>query len=179
MNTDTQLVQQSLEQATTPATREPGELTGETVELRDSWLALSRLLAAADGDFDGQAFLAQWPQAAARPPRWQDRVWALAAALLLAVTASWAGQRHGGGVDKSPGSDLAAAANSHVSAPDPSAAEGAAAREYNWDDSFDEQLTQVDEAIARLRSPWRDDDSSLLVLNEQLQQIGQELDGGL
>ena len=178
MNTDTQLAQQALEQATAPLAREPGALAGETAELRDGWFALSRLLAAADGDFDDQALLAQWPQVAAPSQRWQDKVLALAAALLLAVTASWASYRHRGGVDKSPGPDLVAA-HSNVPTPEPSTVDGAAVREYNWDDSFDEQLTQVDETIARLRSPWRDHDSSLLVLNEQLQQIGQELDGGL
>lgn len=196
--------QAQLEQATSRVPAAGGSLDPETAELRATWEAFGRLLDAADQDFDEAAFR-QRLATVARPPRRHSSAWvavlAAAALVLLTVTIGWwAVQRLGAGsgpaspeIVETPAPQVDQVATDRTRTPAPAAPDSgsappkeslatdtvAADAELSWDDQWDERLAQVDRVLIGLRTCSYSGDASLQMLDEQLQQIGKDLERGL
>jgi hypothetical protein len=178
MNESTQLWQRRVERITSRPAAADETWEPQTAELREGWSALSQLLEAADTDFDEQTMLVQ-VQARRHPKgrRWIG-VAALAASLLLAVSALpiWSPSV------QPPSRPLAPELANSPSQPTSSAALSVAPSsnsEFPWDDAWDEKLAQIDQSFVSLRSGSDLSDPSLQIASEHLQQLGRELNAEL
>ena len=178
MNEQTELWQRQLEQATRRHPTADETLDAETADLREGWLALGSLLEAADEDFAEQTLPVQIQSARHQQRRRWLGIVALAASLLLAVSAAWIGLRSrqqprlpstpevAGSPSQSARPRSPTPPSKNISSPD---------GEICWDDAWDEKLAQLDQSFVSL-CRWSDlGDTSLQIVDQQLQQISQEM----
>jgi hypothetical protein len=156
---------------------------GEERELRENWLALSRLAerAAAQQHFDEAAFLAKVSDPVVTVPAasrrgWQILIGALAASVLIALLAAGyvAGERWMKSLADGPRSRPAVGERPLEH---PLVAPGAVP-DLRWDDSLDLRLDYVQLTMYELESARYSGDRSLQALGAQLEQFGSEIDGG-
>jgi hypothetical protein len=154
----------------------------ETVQMREGWLALTRLLAAAESEIDSANLVP--PVRPAPAPRQRRIVLALAvaASFLLAVPIlHWLTTNRSGSHLSSP-----QARNVPRMASEPvvdGAASGLPAPltrddETLWEDDVDEQLATAQNNLFRLRWDPAGDQAIFNTLQLQLQQIRSEIDAG-
>jgi hypothetical protein len=112
-----------------------------------------------------------------QPPRRHARVWAAvlatAALLLIAVTVAWLVAPRTGVDDRVATPEIvpqAAPQTGHAAA-----VATAVEAELRWDDPWEDRLAQVDRAIAGFSLHSYSGDASLQVLDEQVSQIGKDL----
>ena len=179
MNESTEQLLAKLEQATAPETPEP--LGDETATLRESWLALGKLLDAADLESAQLPARPQRTRRAGLPPGF---IAALAASLLVAL-AAWAILKRGSNLIE-PKQEVAVPTELPAPALDitevaeaPRADESDdAVDEFSWDDSFDEQLAATSQAIRSVQADWTGGDRRYSVLLDQFEQFDAELSEG-
>jgi hypothetical protein len=176
MNDESKRWQTQLEQATARCTMPEQAGDAETAELREGWTALTRLLEAADSDFDAVSVTGLVAPVARSTRRLWATLVSLAAALLLAVTAGWAWQRyHRVAAPESP--------QFVESRPQPQPiAPAVVATEFGdlvWNDSWDEKLARIDQAIVGLDTSTTTADSAVNVLDSALRSFGQDLNNEL
>jgi hypothetical protein len=172
MNDEDKRWQLQLEQATSRCSATERAEDAETAALREGWTSLTRLLEAADRDFDASS-VATLVAPVARSTRhvWGTLV-SLAAALLLAVMTGWAWQRY----HHTP---LPEAPQIVESSPQPKRADSpkgtTESGDLLWNDSWDEKLARIDQAIVGLDSSTTTADGAVNVLDSALRSFGQDL----
>lgn len=175
-----------LEAQLTAATARRGSdaliVEAETRELRAGWLSLGRSLAAENHDWDEAALIARLtaalPQQVALPqeqPPATLQAWlvtsALAAALLLCAGLTLYRTQVPAGKHGLPLASSLPMAASEAAPP------GALAPRA-WNDPLDEQIAQAALRIESFHPGWHDLDGSFSALNEQLDTLSRDLDGG-
>jgi hypothetical protein len=153
---------------------EPLRAEGEETLLRESWLALGRLLDAANDDFDEAALLARLrieapeEKSASRRSRPLTRWIGLAAlaASLLAAAIVW---RLAIG-DRDP-----AAITSQTASNESSSQKDPFAEQFAWDDAFDERLADAGEQLIYAAGDWRGYDAPYAAIDQRLQDLTEAL----
>ena len=156
---------QQLEQATSNSPEFPAD--EETAQLRESWLGLVRLLEAADGGspgFDRPVLPTSHPLP--RRGMWLGAA-ALAATLLLALSAIWLTLR-------TP-IDVALPPLPENDGRTPPVAVAFRGSDTAWDDQLDEQLVEAGAALQLLQQDWEYDEGAFQVLDHQLRALEQEM----
>jgi hypothetical protein len=159
MNDSTEQWLAKLEQATSASTAEP--MDDETAKLRESWLAFSQLVSAADAEAE---LPTKRPQGTRRVGLIVKFIAALAASLLIAFAAWTMLQRGSRSVRPAPG--IAAPSNFDVGG------------EFAWEDSFDEQLALTNQAMRAVQADWSGGDRRYSLLLDQFKQFSEELSEG-
>ena len=157
-------------------------LDEETRALRASWLALSQLLDQADAgpsdDIDETVVSVR--EGAKSRSRW-PLVWvAIAASLLLMVSSGWLLVRFGSPIRQSSPADEVAESPDR-SDPFPVVASQSKVEtnddeEFSWDDSWDDQIAQVEENVILAGQDWYALDQPYDSMSRQIEQFEGELD---
>jgi hypothetical protein len=185
MNESTEKLLARLEQATglettaceTPGSENSEPLDDDTAMLRESWLALGKLLDAADAESERPLVRPKDTRSAGLPLKF---IAGLAASLLVAF-AAWAMLKRGSDVivpvqevtvlpDSPAPIDVAKAPQDGESVD--------AIDEFAWEDSFDEQLAAASQAIRSVQANWNGGDRRYSVLLDQFEQFDEELSEG-
>ena len=171
-------LEQMLEQVTAPSDAEPRDLGPDAQALRETWLALGRLLEAA------QPPAAPLLESVA-PPRTSHRrsltaLAALAASVFLALSAycwMWGGGGKLGVALPSPDGRMASVDGPNRSAPaTPHPQNSSEASELQWDDSLDEQIATVGQGLALAQSDLSHAFDAADFVRRGIQQTQQELE---
>jgi hypothetical protein len=167
--------QHELERITSRKTAgEPPPLPLNDDALRESWLALGRLLDASGDDFDEAALVANVrratsKQTARRPTnllRWAAGL-AIAASLLAAALV-W---RLSGEEGEKPIAHDAAPAPSR----DLTLSEAMSHERYAWNDSLDERLADAGEQLIYAAADWRGYEAPYAALDQRMQDLSESL----
>jgi len=188
MNADHEKLLQSLEAATAADGRPPEELSGETAQMRATWLALGGLL---DGMQPQQPAVlerltlpADVAAARRRSSRRVAQMAILAAVLLLsvAVTYRWLLVRS----DQAPATAAAPAVATEVPRPAPATAANnptetpaapASTATVAWDDSFDENVSEIAQGLIAVRSAALPIFGEMAAVQDGVQRIEEEVQG--
>lgn len=172
--------QKQLEMATSCDPRWPIEMENDTATMRESWLALTGLLAAADAEQDTPVQLLATRADDAPARRTIVSAAALAVCLLVAAAIGWGLPRLRfpqpvgpplASPSGQPGSDQLDHASSDTSPIRSS-------DELAWDAPFDQQLADARYALFSAPQRWHRDSVAFDAVRDQLQQIEQELESG-
>jgi hypothetical protein len=176
MNDEHKRWQTQLEQATSrsPVAEQAGD--SETAELRESWTRLTQLLEAADRDFDASSVAILVPPVARSARRVWGTLVSLAAALLLAVMSGWAWQRYHRISEPEAPQLVEAPPQPKPGAP---AALETESGDWVWNDSWDEKMAHIDQAIVGFDSRTDTEDAALNALDSALRRFGQDLNNEL
>ncbi|MBN1911554.1 MAG: hypothetical protein JW818_17565 [Pirellulales bacterium] len=190
MNDEMKQIETRLEQATAPGNHIDPGLDASTAVMRETWLALGRLLESTQSE----ATEANVPHCENRNRHWRDASatqqrawmgWALAAAVVLLVGATvlWglmqgdSGPRPGGPgqgkvatVPKDPPSKAPGVLQSPVPAA-PAANAALTKSELEWDDSLDDEIRTAGLALLATEQGWNDPARPVNLVYEQLQRI--------
>jgi hypothetical protein len=167
-------LEQMLQRATAAADGPPDDLDGETARLREGWLAFARLLEAAEPPAEASFRRLPLPR-----KRSQCRLWSaaglLAASLLFCAVAMWILQRPSGAKNAPPAPVQLAATDAQGRLPNRplSIAENPKAPVPDWNDSFDEQFTQLGRQVIDAQqgsSAWADAGAAVQTRIEEIQQ---------
>jgi len=167
-------------------------LDAETASLRESWLALGRLLEAAEKDLK-EPFPWKRPPWRTRPNRWKlAGAAALAASLLIGLTVAWSLLRKGppNGATATPGEAAARQQKEPLPASDlaepklavdvpslPQEEPKTFVDELDWDnDPLDEQLALVGEEIVRIQQDWDAVENTFEPVWEGLEQMAEDIE---
>lgn len=201
MNDETKRLQEMLERATAPGDELPEDLDAQTAALRESWLALSKLLT------DAQSATSEpWEDwlVTPRPTRhWRPVRWAIAVAASLLIAAGLAVayrlQNGGDGVRPNPPTiarDIHAPATVVEQTPAtvvealPATAVAPAAEirpdtqlaagsdEFEWDDTLDDQITTLAQATALVHEDWYAQAGKLNALGQALDEVKKDIEDG-
>lgn len=178
-NQDPEDLLEVLNQATAPGETIDPSLDGPTAELRETWLALGRLLEASQ---PAEAPAVACPQSP-RARRWQPAVavlLAVAAAIVVAVSLarSTVETKRPVEVAKSPAAPTAAPiqAPSTFATTRP-AASPASAVSLAWDDALDEHISQVGRRLRGIEGDWSFYGQDYAHVQEAVEQFAQEMQG--
>ena len=182
MNDETDKLRRQLEAATAPGDVPEETLDAETGSLRQGWVALDRLLEAAEGPLSEPGRGWRVP-VARRPRRRLVTLVAVAASLLVAVTVAWVfrAMRPADAPLPSPeqiASDkktppVAEPDRTHVAQQEQAPSKVA---ELPWDDSLDEQLVSAGQALVRVQQQWSSQGGSFDYVRQGLYQIEEDFD---
>lgn len=173
MNPTQEHLLQQLEQATATGATSNAPVDDETRDLRQSWFYLTQLLKETDAQEDEVELVPR----AALPPR--RHAWttvaarALAASLLVAVSAPWLAVR--APVPREPQHAFPS------ESPRPTlavAGEPSLDDELAWSDRLDEQLDAAGQTLIAIQSAWRSGDPLFRLLQDRLDRIEQEMQTG-
>jgi len=193
VNDETKRLQEMLERATAPGDSLPEDLDAETAALRESWLALGKLLADAQSATDEP--WENWMITPRPQSHWRTVRWAVAVAASLLVAAGLAIayrlQDGAGSVQPTPpviAQDDQAAPQSVKPAPaavaqpdaeDPQDTQLAAVPdELRWDDSLDDRITSLAQATAWAHQDWYAQAGKVNALGRELDEIKKDIEDG-
>jgi hypothetical protein len=194
MTNDSKELQERLEQATARQCPAEDPLDPETAALRAGWSALVELLEAAQPQADPPLRQLSLPPAEHRK-RWLPVMLAvLAASVLVAAAVTWIVQGTQPGTGRMPQATQIAgndpqprfsAAKQIPASPQqtPTASNNSKNNSENsntatWDDSLDQQITAVSQAMVSVRDDWYAQTGSASAIEYQLQQIKNDMDDG-
>ena len=187
MNDETDKLRRQLEAATAPGDVPEETLDAETGSLRQGWVALDRLLEAAEGPLSEPGPRWRAP-VARRPRRWRPATVAavaVAASLLLALALAWSLRARRSGDVPLPSPKQIASPIPAPPAPQPVRTPAAEPKrtpselaELEWDDSLDEQLVSAGEALVRVQQQWYAQGSDIDYVRYGLNQIEEEFNDG-
>ncbi len=168
--------------------RSPDRAAGdpETAALAEGWQALSQLLAAAEADFQPDVVLRELRRRRFRERTWRAGKLLAAAVLLIGVGFVWY-LNHGAapnerpnqpsgpssGIAKSPDAP-ASKTNDAIASSDSVAI--AAATPSDWDQTLDQQISEVDESVQSAKTLGNAGDDLIDQLDKQLVSFRQEVE---
>jgi len=171
MSEELEKLHRLLDRATAAEDVAESEIDGETASLREAWIAFGRLLEAAEPP--AETALGSLPLPPRRPRR---RIWPaaglLAASLLLCAVAMWRLQSTSRPQNASPLPVQTASTGVKQAAPAKEEQQPAASAPQ-WDDSFDEQVTQLGRQVLDVQQgsfAWADSGAAVQAKIERLQQ---------
>ena len=180
MNDETDKLRRQLEAATAPGDVPEETLVAETASLRQGWLALGRLLDAAERPLSESGRGWRVP-VAKRPRRRLVTLVAVAASLLVAVTVAWVFRAMRPADPPLPSPEQTA---SNEKAPLPEGPDRtkvvqqrqtpSKVAELQWDDSLDEQLVSAGQALVRVQQQWSSQGGGFDYLRDGLNQIEED-----
>jgi len=174
MSEEVEKLQRMLERVTAAEDVPQHEPDPETASLREAWLAFGHLLEAAR--LPAEMLLDNWP--VPPPKRSYRRFWpaagVLAASLLICGVAMWALQatRRIENASLSP-AQTASTGVTHSAPVKKTQKPAASVNEFQWDDSFDDQVAQVGRQVIDVQQgsyAWTDTGGAVQSKIEQIQQ---------
>ena len=182
MNDESDKLKRQLEAATASGHLPDEALDAETASLRQGWLALGRLLEAAESPLSEPGRGWRVP-VAKRPRRRLVTLIAVAASLLVAVTVAWVfrAKRPADAPLPSPGQIASNKKTPPVVEPDRTQVAQqrqtpSKVTELQWDDLLDEQLVSAGQALVRVQQQWSSQGGSFDYLRHGLNQIEEDFD---
>ena len=167
-------------QSTDVVAQSPERAAGdpETVALAEGWQALSQLLAAAEADFRPEVVLRELRRRRFRGRTWRAGALLAAAVLLIGVGFVWY-VNYGAAPNDRPNqspvlssgiaeSPNAPAAKANDAIPSSDSVASAAATPSGWDQTLDQQISEVDESVQSAKTLGNASDDLIDQLDKQL-----------
>lgn len=198
MNEELKELQRRIELATTAGDLPEDALDMKTRSLREGWLALGRLLEEDDA-FATEPMPEFWKMPPAAPQRRFSRralVTALAVSLLACSVAAWAWRERQPAKSPSPTPEQTAEIVPRAVEPRPTPVPVIApptqlreavaekkpslpanANEPQWDDSLDDQITQVGQEVVRYQQDWLVQAAGLTAIQQGLEKAQEDTNG--
>lgn len=188
MSDDTKKLEEQLEKATAPGDTLDAVLDAETTSLREGWLALDRLIEAAQPSSARRPEL-QFP-AQPQPSKNGKHAAAkklaalatLAASLLVAALLTWsfvAGRQDQKIVKDQPNEAQSPATVEKVPAPvlvqDEQTSGDSSGEDLDWDASLDGEIAAAGQEMLRIQSDWYASDDTSSAIYYRMQQMRQDL----
>jgi hypothetical protein len=168
MNGDESQLENQLRNATEFKPAADAERDAETAALAEGWLALGRLLTAANADFRPERVVKQLRRRLLRQRLWRGGA-LLAATLLLGLGITWYANRGAGLIDQRGLPHDGSAEIVKQPAVKPAGSAG-------WDQGIDQQISQADESARPSEMLDSREDHSIDELDRQLTSFRQEVE---